>query len=79
MTTSGMGIPEVRAINPFSKTDWAGTGVKVKAADALKTALKLADGVLNGSQAATPFTRSWIACRPSAASSNTMDTAFSTA
>ncbi len=42
----GMGIPEVRAINPFSKTDWEGTGVepdvKVKAADALETAEKLA-------------------------------------
>jgi hypothetical protein len=35
----GMGITEVRAINPFSKTDWEGTGVepdvKVKAVDAL--------------------------------------------
>ena len=43
----GMGIPEVRAINPYSKTDWAGTGVepdvKVKSADALETALKLAE------------------------------------
>jgi len=42
----GIGIPETRAINPFSKTDWAETGVepdvKVKAADALETALKLA-------------------------------------
>jgi hypothetical protein len=46
----GMGIPEVRAINPFSKTDWEGTGVepdvKVKAAEALETAEKLADGRL---------------------------------
>jgi hypothetical protein len=44
----GMGIPEVRTINPFSKTDWEGTGVepdvKVKAAEALETAEKLADG-----------------------------------
>ena len=42
----GMGIPEVKAINPYSKTDWEGTGVepdvKVKAADALTTAQKLA-------------------------------------
>jgi len=36
----------VRAINPFSKSDWAEIGVepdvKVKAADALATAEKLA-------------------------------------
>jgi predicted secreted Zn-dependent protease len=42
----GMGIPETKPINPFSKTDWAETGVepdvKVKAVDALETALKLA-------------------------------------
>lgn len=42
----GMGIPETRAINPFSKADWAEIGVepdvKVKAADALATAEKLA-------------------------------------
>jgi hypothetical protein len=42
----GMGIPETKAINPFSKTDWAEIGVepdvKVKAADALVTAEKLA-------------------------------------
>jgi hypothetical protein len=42
----GMGIPETKPINPFSKTDWAETGVepdvKVKAADALETAVKLA-------------------------------------
>lgn len=42
----GMGIPETRPINPFGRTDWAETGVepdvKVKAADALKTALRLA-------------------------------------
>lgn len=41
----GMGIPEARAINPFSTSDWAVTGVepdvKVKAADALVTAEKL--------------------------------------
>jgi hypothetical protein len=46
----GMGIPETRPINPFGRTDWAETGVepdvKVKAADALKTALKLAAGRL---------------------------------
>ena len=42
----GMGITEKRAINPYSETDWEGTGVepdvKVNAADALETALKLA-------------------------------------
>jgi hypothetical protein len=42
----GMGIPEVRAINPFGKADWEGIGVepdvKVQAADALQTAEKLA-------------------------------------
>jgi len=42
----GIGIPETRAINPFSKADWAVTGVepdvKVAAADALKTAETLA-------------------------------------
>jgi len=46
----GMGIPETRPINPFSKTDWAETGVepdvKVKAADALQTAEKLAESTL---------------------------------
>jgi C-terminal processing protease CtpA/Prc len=43
----GMGIPETRPVNPFSKTDWEGTGVepdvKVKAVDALVTAEKLAE------------------------------------
>jgi C-terminal processing protease CtpA/Prc len=42
----GMGIPEERSINPYGKTDWEGVGVtpdvKVKAADALETAAKLA-------------------------------------
>lgn len=42
----GMGIPEVKAINPYSSTDWAETGVepdvKVSAASALDVALKLA-------------------------------------
>jgi hypothetical protein len=46
----GMGIPEVKTINPFAKTDWAETGVepdvKVKAADALETAKKLAESKL---------------------------------
>jgi hypothetical protein len=41
-----MGIPEVRPINPFSKSDWEGVGVepdvKVNAADALTTAVALA-------------------------------------
>jgi C-terminal processing protease CtpA/Prc len=42
----GMGIRETKAINPFSDSDWAGAGVapdvKVKAAEALVTAEKLA-------------------------------------
>ena len=42
----GMGIPEAKPINPFSKSDWAVVGVepdmKVKAADALETAVKVA-------------------------------------
>jgi Peptidase family S41 len=43
----GMGIPEVKAINPFGKADWEGVGVepdvKVRAAEALETAVKLAE------------------------------------
>lgn len=43
----GMGIPEVKAVNPFGKADWEGIGVgpdvKVKAADALQTAVRLAE------------------------------------
>ena len=43
----GMGVPETKALNPFSKTDWAEIGVepnvKVKAADALQTAVELAE------------------------------------
>jgi peptidase S41-like protein len=46
----GMGIPETKPINPFSKIDWAEIGVepdvKVKAADALETAVKLAESRL---------------------------------
>jgi hypothetical protein len=46
----GMGIPEVKPINPFSKSDWAVVGVepdaKVKAANALETAIKLAQAKL---------------------------------
>lgn len=42
----GMGIPETKAINPFSKADWAEVGVEpdvpVKAAEALETAKRLA-------------------------------------
>jgi hypothetical protein len=41
-----MGIPEERAINPFGNADWEGVGVepdvKVRAAEALETAVKLA-------------------------------------
>ena len=40
-------VPGIRVINPISKTNWEGTGVepdvRVKAADALKTAEKLAE------------------------------------
>jgi Peptidase family S41/N-terminal domain of Peptidase_S41 in eukaryotic IRBP len=46
----GIGIPEVKALNPFSKTDWEGVGVepdvKVKAPDALRTAESLVEGKL---------------------------------
>jgi len=46
----GMGIPETKAINPFSKTDWAEVGVEpdvhAKAEDALEAATKLAKGRL---------------------------------
>jgi hypothetical protein len=46
----GMGIPEEKAINPFGKADWEGVGVepdvKVKAADALERAKKLAESKL---------------------------------
>jgi C-terminal processing protease CtpA/Prc len=42
-----VGIPEHRPVNPFSDKDWAVIGVepdvKVKAAEALATAEKLAD------------------------------------
>lgn len=45
-----IGIPEHKPVNPFSDKDWAITGiepdVKVKAADALATAEKLAEGKL---------------------------------
>ncbi len=48
----GIGIRETRAINPYSEPDWAVTGVKpdvkVKAADALETAVKLAESKLQG-------------------------------
>jgi hypothetical protein len=46
----GMGIPEVKVENPFGKTDWEGVGVepdvKVKSADALVTAERLAQSSL---------------------------------
>src|SRR5262249_18748230 len=42
----GMGIPEMKAINPYSKNDWTGGGVapdvEVKSFDALDIAQKLA-------------------------------------
>jgi hypothetical protein len=47
----GMGIPEVKAINPFGKSDWEGVGVQpdvqVKAVDALETAKNLAERQLS--------------------------------
>lgn len=46
----GVGIPEVKPINPFGTTDWEGTGVepdvKVEAANALEIAEKLAESKL---------------------------------
>ena len=42
-----MAIPEIRPINPYGKADWEGTGVepdvKLKEADALQAAEKLAE------------------------------------
>jgi hypothetical protein len=47
----GIAISEVKAVNPFSKVDWEGVGVepdvKVKAADALEKAQRLAESKLN--------------------------------
>ena len=46
----GVGIPEEKAINPFGKADWEGVGVepdvKVRAAEALETAVKLAEATI---------------------------------
>jgi C-terminal processing protease CtpA/Prc len=46
----GMAIPEEKAINPFAAADWEGVGVepdvKVKAADALQAATRLAEAKL---------------------------------
>jgi hypothetical protein len=46
----GMGITEVKAINPYADADWEGVGVepdvKVKASDALQTAQRLAESRL---------------------------------
>jgi hypothetical protein len=43
-------VPGIRVVNPISKTNWEGTGVepdvKVKAAEALPTAEKLAQSRL---------------------------------
>lgn len=45
-------VPDIKVVNPISKTNWDGTGVKpdvkVKAADALATAEKLAESKLQG-------------------------------
>ncbi len=50
----GVAIPKLKPINPFSKTDWEGTGVapdvKVKAADALAAAERLAERVPTNAQ-----------------------------
>jgi C-terminal processing protease CtpA/Prc len=47
-------VPSMKVINPISKTNWEGTGVepdvKVKAADALRTAMNLAEGNLQKKQ-----------------------------
>ena len=46
----GIGIPEIKAINPYSKSGWEGTGVepdvKVNIAAALEMAVKLAESKL---------------------------------
>jgi hypothetical protein len=46
----GVAIPQVRSINPFGNADWEGVGVepdvKVKAANALETAVKIAEAKL---------------------------------
>lgn len=46
----GMGVPEVRVVNPYSTNDWEGVGVepdvKVAAAEALQTAERLAASTL---------------------------------
>jgi hypothetical protein len=45
-------VPDIKVVNPISKTNWDGTGaepdVKVKAGDALATAEKLAESKLQG-------------------------------
>ncbi|MGC2300562.1 MAG: S41 family peptidase [Acidobacteriaceae bacterium] len=51
----GMGIPEIRVTNPYGVPDWEGVGVapdvKIKSADALATAEKLAEARLRANQA----------------------------
>jgi hypothetical protein len=46
----GMGIPQVKSINPYGNADWEGVGVapdmKVKAANARETAVKMAEAKL---------------------------------
>jgi C-terminal processing protease CtpA/Prc len=46
----GMAIPESRAVNPYSKSDWEATGIqpdiKVPRATALRTALRQAQSQL---------------------------------
>ncbi|HWC16474.1 MAG TPA: S41 family peptidase [Terriglobales bacterium] len=52
----GMGIPETKSINPFSNTDWEGTGVepdvRTHAADALRRAEGLSAAQINRTRAA---------------------------
>lgn len=53
-----IGVPFARAINPISKTNWEGTGVepdvRVPAAEALETAIKLAAEKLKESRVSGP-------------------------
>jgi len=53
-----IGVPEARAINPITHTNWEGVGVepdvKVPAADAMATAVKLATEKARGGKAVVP-------------------------
>lgn len=63
-----IGVPFARAINPYSKTNWEGTGVepdvKVPAAEALDVAKKMAAEQVGAASASTPAARlfhGWLA------------------